>query len=163
MVAADATPLFEAIKSTRAATHNVISALLEADASAEPLGALSLRVRGGVHVVPPSEIRGESQKLIWVIACTSDIISEDWSYLIKLLTAMPSRFISEPMRIDLNSDKPIFQSPHKLGQVVCNFVEAQCKKLEGLGFIKRSTKSMYASATVVVCKKDEGGNYIDFR
>ena len=54
------------------------------------------------------------------------------------------------MRIDLNSNKPIFRPPHKLGQVEWGFVEAQCKKLEGQGFIQRSTQSMFASATLVV-------------
>ena len=67
------------------------------------------------------------------------------------------------MRIDLNTEKPIFRPPHKLGRVEWDFVEAQCKKLEGLVFIQRSTQSLYASAIVVVRKKDEEGNYTDFR
>ena len=71
----------------------------------------------------------------------------------------PTSFTGEAMRIDLNSDK----SPHKLGQVEWDFVEAQCKKLEGLGFIQRSNQSMFALAIVVVRKKDEAGNYTDFR
>ena len=62
----------------------------------------------------------------------------------------PSKFIGEPMRLDLDTYKPIFRPPHKLGQVELDFVEAQCAKLEGLGFIKRSTRSLYASTTVVV-------------
>ena len=48
-------------------------------------------------------------------------------------------FTGQPMRIDLNSDKPISHPVHKLGQVEWDFVEAQCKKLEGLGFIKCSS------------------------
>ena len=75
----------------------------------------------------------------------------------------PAGFKGEAMRIDLNTDKPIFRPPHKLGQVEWDFVEAQCKKLEGLGFIQRSTQSMFASAIVVVRKKDGDGNYTDFR
>ena len=75
----------------------------------------------------------------------------------------PQDFQGEPMQINLNSDQAIFRPPHKLGQVEWDFVEAQCKKLEMLGFIQRSTQSTYASATVVVRKKDEGGNYTDFR
>ena len=43
------------------------------------------------------------------------------------------------------------------------FVGEQCKMLEKLGFIRRSNQSKYASATVVVRKKDEEGNYTDFR
>ena len=75
----------------------------------------------------------------------------------------PASFKGEAMPIDLNTDKPIFRPPHKLGQVEWDFVEALCKKLEGLGFIQRSIQSMFASATVVVRKKDEAGNYTDFR
>ena len=72
-------------------------------------------------------------------------------------------FKGEPMQLELNSDKPIFRPPHKLGQVEWDFVEGQCEKLERLGFIRRSKQSKYASATVVVRKKDEEGNYTDFR
>ena len=32
-------------------------------------------------------------------------------------------FKGEPMRLHLNSDKPIFRPPHKLGQVEWDFVE----------------------------------------
>ena len=63
-------------------------------------------------------------------------------------------FKGEPMQLELNSDKPIFRPPHKLGQVEWDFVEGQCEKLERLGFIRRSKQSKYASATVVVRKKD---------
>ena len=38
-------------------------------------------------------------------------------------------FKGEPMEINLNTDKPIFRSPHKLGQVEWDFVQAQCEKL----------------------------------
>ena len=72
-------------------------------------------------------------------------------------------FTGEPLQIHLNSSQPIFRPPHKLGQVEWDFVQAQCQKLEALGFIQRSTQSMYASATVVVRKKDAEGNYTDFR
>ena len=67
------------------------------------------------------------------------------------------------MRINLNSDQAIFRPPHKLGQVEWDFVDSQCKKLKALGFIQRSTQSQYASATVVVGKKDLDENYTDFR
>ena len=72
-------------------------------------------------------------------------------------------FKGEPMEIHLNTDKSIFRPPHKLGQVEWDFVQAQCEKLSTLGFIQRSTQSSYASPTVVVWKKDEHGNYTDFR
>ena len=82
---------------------------------------------------------------------------------LRLFTRGHWLFTGEPLRIDLNSDKPIFRPPHKLGQVEWDFVQAQCQKLEALGFIQRSTQYMYASATVVVRKKDAEGNYTDFR
>ena len=72
-------------------------------------------------------------------------------------------FKGEPMMLELNSAKTIFRPPHKLGQVEWDFVEAQCNKLKDLGFIRQSKQSQYASATVVVRKKDEEGNYTDFR
>ena len=72
-------------------------------------------------------------------------------------------FKGEPMEINLNTEKPIFRPPHKLRQVEWDFVQAQCEKLSTLGFIQRSTQSSYASATVVVRKRDEHGNYTDFR
>ena len=53
-------------------------------------------------------------------------------------------FKGEPMQLELNSDKPIFRPPHKLGQVEWDFVEGQCEKLERLGFIRRSKQSKYA-------------------
>ena len=72
-------------------------------------------------------------------------------------------FTGEPLQIHLNSSQQIFRPPQKIGQVEWDFVQAQCQKLEALGFIQRSTQSMYASPTVVVRKKDADGNYTDFR
>ena len=72
-------------------------------------------------------------------------------------------FKGEPMQLHLNSDAAIFRPPHKLGQVEWDFVEKQCCNLERLGFIRKSAQSKYASATVVVRKKDAEGNYTDFR
>ena len=72
-------------------------------------------------------------------------------------------FTGEPLQIHLNSTQPIFRPPHKLGQIEWDFVKTQCQKLETLGFIRKSTQSKYASATVVVRKKDTDGNYTDFR
>ena len=73
------------------------------------------------------------------------------------------RYTGPPMEIHLNTDKDIFRPPHKLGEKEWTFVGEQCEKLEKLGFIRRSSQSKYASATVVVRKKDEDGNYTDFR
>ena len=67
------------------------------------------------------------------------------------------------MEIHVNSQKDIFRPPHKLGEKEMTFVGEQCEKLEKLGFIRKSEQSHYASATVVVRKKNENGDYTDFR
>ena len=72
-------------------------------------------------------------------------------------------FKGEVMEVNLISCKAIFRPPHKLGQEEWDFVEKQCRQLEALGFIKRSTQSTYAFAIVVVRKKDNDGNYTDWR
>ena len=72
-------------------------------------------------------------------------------------------FTGEPLQIHPNSIHPIFRPPHKLEQVEWDFVHAQRKKLEALGFIQRSPQKIYVSATVVVRKKDAECNYKDFR
>ena len=53
----------------------------------------------------------------------------------------PAKFSGKPMHLELTSDKPIFRPPHRLGQVELDFVEAQCSKLEKLGFIRSSPQS----------------------
>ena len=73
------------------------------------------------------------------------------------------RYTGPPMEINVNTQKDIFRPPHKLGEKELKFVGEQCEKLEKLGFIRRSKQSHYASATVVVRKKDENGDYTDFR
>ena len=72
-------------------------------------------------------------------------------------------YVGEGMPIDLTFDKVIFRPPHKLGHKEVEFLEAHTKKLKSLGFIRRSTQSKYASASVIVRKKDEHGEYTDFR
>ena len=112
------------------------------------LAPLALRPRGGVHVVPLC--RGGVQNSIW-LRLLALLDQHNSRFYFSLRCIEP--FIVEPMRIDLNSNQPIFGPSHKLGQVEWEFVEAQCKKQEGLSFIQRSTQSMYATATVVVRKK----------
>ena len=73
------------------------------------------------------------------------------------------QYTGPAMEIKINSQKDIFRPPHKLGEKELIFVGEQCEKLAKLGFIRRSDQSKYASATVVVRKKDEEGNYTDFR
>ena len=50
-----------------------------------------------------------------------------------------------------------------MGEKEWAFVGEQCEKLHKMGFIKKSNQSHYASATVVVRKKNENGEYTDFR
>ena len=72
------------------------------------------------------------------------------------------RYTGPPMEIKLNSQKDIFRPPHKLGEKEWAFVGEQCEKLHKMGFIRKSHQSHYASATVVVRKKNENGEYTDF-
>ena len=90
------------------------------------------------------------------------ILSENndrFAYTIEQL----SRYTGPAIEINLNSKKDIFRPPHKLGEKESAFLGEQCAKLEKMGFIRKSEQSKYASATVVVRKKDEDGNYTDFR
>ena len=55
---------------------------------------------------------------------TFDIIHKEgskipkWSHVVSTVEDIePASFKGEAMRIDLNTDKPIFRPPHKLGQV----------------------------------------------
>ena len=73
------------------------------------------------------------------------------------------QYTGPAMEIHLNNDKDIFRPPHKLWEKEWKFVGEQCSKLEKLGFIRKSDQTDYASATVVVRKKDEEGNYTDYR
>ena len=73
------------------------------------------------------------------------------------------RYTGPPMEIKINTKDDIFRPPHKLGEKEWAFVGEQCTKLEKMGFVRRSYQSHYASATVVVRKKDENGEYTDFR
>ena len=74
-----------------------------------------------------------------------------------------SLYTGPPMEIHINSKKNIFRPPHRLGEKELIFVGEQCENLFKLGFIRRSDQSKYASATVVVRKKDENGDYTDLR
>ena len=122
---------------------------------------------GGSGAVPPQR---DKQPKFNVGSCPQE---EDQLRVVAMLEDNNDRFAfsledidpfkGEPMQLELNSDKPIFRPPHKLGQVEWDFVEAQCNNLKRLGFIRRSNRSTYASATVVVRKKDAEGNYTDFR
>ena len=171
MLAAD--PAFFANNQTdvRTSAHGVLQALLAtetsqaADATPTVLGAEG---EGGEAPGPPQRDKAARSKF----QLGASLQEQDQLQVLAMLDNNSDRFAfsmedlepftGEPLQIHLNSDKPIFR-PHKLGQVEWDFVAAQCKKLEALGMIQRSTQSLYASATVVVRKKDSEGNYTDFR
>ena len=85
--------------------------------------------------------------------------NDRFAYVIEEL----ERYTGPPMEIKINTVKYIFRPPHKLGEKEWAFVGERCTKLEKMGFIRKSYQSHYASATVVVRKKDENGEYTDFR
>ena len=113
----------------------------------------------------------ETEKPRWKIG--PNLKERDQLQVLKVLTDNNDRFaykIEElerytgpPMEIKLNSHEDIFRPPHKLGEKEWTFVGEQCAKLEKMGFIRKSHQSNYASATVVVRKKDENGEYTDLR
>ena len=61
------------------------------------------------------------------------------------------------MEIPLQTTQPIFQNSHRLSKTEWGFVRGNCQKLLELGMIRKSDSNHYASATVVVRKKDEEG------
>ena len=73
-------------------------------------------------------------------------------------------FVGEPMGVELTDErKAIWSHPHKLSRAEWDFVGENCEKLERQGLIRESKQSKYASATVVVRKRDENGEYTDLR
>ena len=146
--------------------NQLLASLQKADPLENPR-VLGPEGEGGGGAVPPQR---DKQPKFNLGSCLQE---EDQLRVLAMLESNNDRFAfslediepfkGEPMQLQLNSDKPIFRPPHKLGQVEWDFVEAQCNNLERLGFIRRSTQSTYASATVVVRKKDAEGNYTDFR
>ena len=78
-------------------------------------------------------------------------------------TANLGGFTGEAMEIPLTTNKPIFSHAHKLGKTEWDFVGENSGKLEQQSLIGPSMQSKYASATVVVRKRDETGAYTDLR
>jgi hypothetical protein len=78
-------------------------------------------------------------------------------------TADLGGFTGEAMEIPLGTEKPIFSHAHKLGKTEWDFVGEHCEKLAQEGLIRPSLQSKYASATVVLRKRDESGAYTDLR
>ena len=73
-------------------------------------------------------------------------------------------YTGEPMGVPLVDEKVnIWSSPHKLSRAEWDYVEENCEKLEKLGIIRESNQRRYASATVVVRKRDENGDYTNLR
>ena len=170
MVVADSSLFHSGQNLHQQAAHGVVAALMPSDekaACAENPRVLGPEGEGGSGAVPPQR---DKQQKFNVGTCLQE---QEQIRVLTMLEGNVDRFAfsmediepfkGEPMQLELNSEKPIFRPPHKLGQVEWDFVERQCAKLERLGFIRRSKQSKYASATVVVRKKDEEGNYTDFR
>ena len=119
------------------AAQDVVAALLASDekvACAENPRVLGLEGEGGSGPVPPQR---DKQLKFNLGSCLQE------QEKIKILTMLENNvdrfafpmedielFKGEPMALELNSDKPIFRPPHKLGQVEWDFVEGQCSKLD---------------------------------
>ena len=170
MIKADPSLFADNKSSLLTSAQSVVHALLASessnlpDAPPNPLGAEG---EGGSAPNPPQRDKAPKFQL------GASLQEQDQLKVLAMLDNNVDRFAfsmedlepfkGEPMHISLNTKQAIFRPPHKLGQVEWDFVQAQCKKLEHLGMIQRSTQSLYASATVVVRKKDAEGNYTDFR
>lgn len=69
----------------------------------------------------------------------------------------------EPMEIEVDTKKAVFTPTHRLSAAEWGFSGKHCVELEALGMMRPSQQSKYAPATVVVRKKDEAGEYTDYR
>ena len=110
----------------------VVASLLAAEDSGnqpEPT-ALGAEGEGGNAPGPPQRDKTEKSKFnlgaslheqdqLKVLAMLEDNVDR---FAFSLEDIEPST--GEPLHINLNSDKPIFRPPHKLGQVEWDFVEA---------------------------------------
>ena len=72
-------------------------------------------------------------------------------------------YTGEPMEIEVDTDKPIFTPAHRLSAAEWEFAGKHYEELERLGMIRSSKQNKYPLATVVVRKKDEAGEYTDYR
>ena len=72
-------------------------------------------------------------------------------------------YTGEPMEIEVDTNKPIFTLAHRLSAAEWESAGKHCEELEKLGMIRSSKQNKYASPTVVVKKKDEAGEYTDYR
>ena len=126
------TPLFHSTNTiVRTAARHVIPALLAFDA-ANPLRAMPPEAEGGRVKGPPQRDKLENfrfnlgaslqeQDQLRVLAMLN-AISDRFAFSMEDME--PANFRGEPMRLELTSDKPLFCSPHKLGLVELDFVEA---------------------------------------
>ena len=91
-----------------------------------------------------------------------DLLEENRDlFAFSLEELLPSN--NTPMEIPLQAAQPIFQNSHRLFDTEWSFVRDKCQKLIEPGMIRKSDSDNYASATVVVRKKDENGQPTDFR
>ena len=130
MVVADAS-LFRSTQNLhQQAAHDVVAALMASDekaACAENPRVLGLEGEGGSGTVPFQRDKQQKfnlgsclqeQEQIRVLTMLEDNVDR---FAFSMEDIEP--FKGEPMQLELNSDKPIFRPPHKLGQVEWDFVE----------------------------------------
>ena len=120
---------------------------------------------------PDSPLEAEVKPITWKIGNNLteeqklqviDLLEENRDvFAFSLEELLPSN--NTPMEIPLQTAQPIFQNSHRLSDTEWSFVRKNCQKLLELGMIRKSDSNNYASATVVVRKKDENGQPTDFR
>ena len=124
MVAADSSLFSKPSRSSRQAAQGVVQALLASKAtsvSTQNPGVLAAKGEGGSAPGPPRRDKGGGLKF-QIGACLQQ------QYQLRVLAMLDNNtdrfafslediepFTGEPLRIYLNSDKPIFRPPHKLG------------------------------------------------
>ena len=115
----------------RQAAHGVVQALLASEStpgSPQNPRVLAAEGEGGSAAGPPQRDKKGGPKF-QIGACLQE---QDQLRVLAMLDTNADRFAfslediepftGEPLRVDLNSDKPIFRPPHKLGQEEWDFV-----------------------------------------
>ena len=67
------------------------------------------------------------------------------------------------VQIKISTEDPIFTPPHRLSYAEWEIVRQKCAELLDLNLIRESKQTKYVSATVLPRKRDEHGNYTDYR
>jgi hypothetical protein len=102
----------------------------------------------------PKLIRGERQRLTQFLKAYKSC----FAFSMKELGAL----IGPGIQIELASDTPIFRHPYRYSEMERDLIRSRTLDLLEVGLVKLS-HGEYASATVMLAKKDVHGNYIDRR